>query len=156
MCSLILQIESPRSAMSQGQYLSPLQTLVRFRSRNATDPRDKVFAFLGLLKTHFLAPSYDMSTNQVYLEVAKRIIQSTRNLELLTSARPNITEQISLWVPDWSISPGRHEWQRVGLLQLYNASEGMVPLAKMHHATTPDPTTLLLVSGIWADRVVDV
>lgn len=156
LCSLILQIEHPRSALSLGRYLSPLQTLVRFRSRNATDRRDKVFAFLGLLKDHFLAPNYDMTTNQVYLEVAKRIIQSTGSLELLTSARPNTSEHISLWVPDWSLTPGRHEWQRMELLQLYNASRGMVPVAEMHHTTTPDPTTLLKVSAIWIDRVMEV
>lgn len=155
LCGLILQIESPRSALSQGQYLSPLQTLVRFRSRQATDRRDKVFAFLGLLRNHFLTPSYDMSTMQVYSKVAKRIIQSTESLEFLTSTRPNTSEGVRTWVPDWSFTPGKHEWQRVELLQLYNASKGMLPVAAMHHNTNI-PTPLLLVSGIWVDRVVYV
>lgn len=154
LCGLILQIESPRSALSQGQYLSPLQTLARFRSRQSTDRRDKVFAFLGLLKSHFLTPSYDMSTHQVYLEVAKRLIQSTESLEVLKSTKPSTSEAMRTWVPDWSITPGKHEWQRVELLQLYNASKGMAPVATLHHTTTPTP--LLLVSGIWADRVVYV
>lgn len=154
LCGLILQIESPRTALGQGQYLSPLQTLVRFRSRHATDRRDKVFAFLGLLKDHFLTPRYDMATHMVYSEVAKRIIKSTESLELLTSARPNTNEELQTWVPDWSITPGKHEWQRVELLQLYNASKGMAPMAAMHH--TSKPTPLLLVSGIWVDEVMDV
>lgn len=154
LCGLIMQIESPRSALSQGQYLSPLQTLVRFRSRHATDRRDKVFAFLGLLKDHFLTPNYDKATHEVYTKVAKRIIKSTGSLEVLTSARPNTSEELQTWVPDWSITPGKHEWQRVELLQLYNASKGMEPVAGMHYSLSPTP--LLLVSGIWVDRVRDV
>ncbi|KAK2611612.1 hypothetical protein N8I77_004944 [Diaporthe amygdali] len=151
---LILQIESPRRTLSQGKYLSPLQTFVRFRNRHATDRRDKVFAFLGLLKDHFLTPNYDKATHQVYSEVAKRIIKSTESLELLTSARPNTSEDMGTWVPDWSTTPGKHEWQRVELLQLYNASKGMAPVAELHHTSMPTP--LLLVSGIWVDRVMDV
>ncbi|KAJ0120754.1 hypothetical protein J7T55_015486 [Diaporthe amygdali] len=154
LCGLILQIESPRRALSQGKYLSPLQTLVRFRSRHATDRRDKVFAFLGLLKDHFLTPNYDKATHQVYSEVAKRIIKSTESLELLTSAKPNTSEDMGTWVPDWSTTPGKHEWQRLELLQLYNASKGMAPVAGMHHTSMPTP--LLLVSGIWVDRVMEV
>lgn len=156
LCGLILQIESPRRALSQGQYLSPLQTLVRFRSRHATDRRDKIFAFLGLLQhpDFFLTPSYDMATHEVYTEVAKRIIKDTESLEILTSARPNKTEELRTWVPDWSITPGKQEWQRVELLQLYNASKSMVPLVGMHHASMPTP--LLLVTGIWVDRIRDV
>lgn len=153
LCGLILQIESPRSALNQGQYLSPLQILVRFRSRHATDRRDKVFAFIGLLKGHFLTPNYDMTTHQVYLEVAQRIIQSTKSLGLLTSAKPNGSEGMQNWVPDWSITPEKNEWQRVELLQLYNASKGMAPVAAMHHTRVSAP--LLLVSGIWVDRVRD-
>lgn len=154
LCGLILQIESPRTALSQGQYLSPLQTLVRFRSRHATDRRDKVFAFLGLLKDHFLTPRYDMATHKVYSEVAKRIIKSTESLELLTSTRPNTNEELQTWVPDWSITPGNHEWQRVELLQLYNASKGMGVWASMYH--TSKSTPLLWVSAIWVDEVMDV
>lgn len=158
LCGLILQIESPRRALRQGKYLSTLQTLVRFRSRLATDRRDKVFAFLGLLKEYFLTPDYEKTTNQVYLEVAKRIIESTESLQLLTSAKPNTSENMSedmgTWMPDWSITPGRQEWQRSELLQMYNASKDMVPVAEMHHVYMPTP--LLLVSGVWVDRVVDV
>lgn len=154
LCGLIMQIESPRSALGQKQYLSPLQTLARFRSRQATDRRDKVFAFLGMLKDHLLTPRYDMAIQQVYLEVAKMIIQSTRNLDLLTCTKPNMSEGVRNWVPDWSVTPGRHEWQRVELLQSYNASKGMESAAAIHHMTVLTP--LLLVSGIWVDRVVDV
>lgn len=154
LCGLIMQIESPRSALGQHHYLSPLQTLARFRSRQATDRRDKVFAFLGMLKDHLLTPRYDMAIQKVYLEVAKRIIQSTKSLDLLTCTKPNISEGVRNWVPDWSVTPGRHEWQRVELLQLYNASKGMESTAAIHDMTILTP--LLLVSGIWVDRVVDV
>lgn len=154
LCSLIWQIESPRSALSQGQYLSPLQTFVRFRSRQATDRRDKIFAFLGLLNHHFLTPRYDKATNQVYSEVAKRIMRSTGSLNLLTASKPNTSGGMRTWVPDWSITPGKHEWQRVELLHLYKASKGMTPVAAMHDAFISTP--LLLVSGIWVDRVIEV
>jgi hypothetical protein len=155
LCGLILQIESPRNALSQGKYFSPLQTLVQFRSRLATERLDKVFAFLGLLKDPFLTPNYDMTTYQLYSEVAKRIIQTTESLELLTSTKQNMSEERWSWVPDWSVIPGKHEWQRVELLQSYNASKGIVAAAAMHH-TTLLPTPLLLVSGIWVDRLMTV
>ncbi|KAL1869645.1 hypothetical protein Daus18300_005500 [Diaporthe australafricana] len=95
-----------------------------------------------------------MTTQQVYSEVAKRIILSTGSLEVLTSAKPKSSEGVKNWVPDWSIIPGKHEWQRLELLQAYEASKGMTPRAAMHHPNISTP--LLLVSGVWVDGVRDV
>lgn len=82
--------------------------------REVTDPRDKVFAMLGLAKTvtsevpgsHVLTrPDYAKSMKQVYCEVVRDIIRNEGSLDILLAARglQSGSESAILpsWVPDW-------------------------------------------------------
>jgi hypothetical protein len=88
------------------------------RPFKATDPRDKVFALLGLAgETETpdnwptaLAPNYARTTRDVYMEVTRYCIQKTKNLSILTqvdgSAEANHTTndlEFPSWVPRWDI-----------------------------------------------------
>lgn len=148
---LVLQIEIPRMALSQGQFLSPLETLRRFHGREATDPRDKVFGLLGLLSDPFLSPDYRMSRDDVNLTAAMRIIISTKSLELLPGANLSAHTGTRSWYPDWGSPPKENEWQRLQCRNLYNASRGIpAPTLGIHRMPT---NAILEVHGIWLERV---
>ncbi|KAF2100718.1 HET-domain-containing protein [Rhizodiscina lignyota] len=74
--------------------------------REATDPRDKVFAVLGLVghgsREVLPLPDYSKSVQQVFQEVGVHIIQQDKNLDILLAA--NGLERrngLPSWVPDW-------------------------------------------------------
>jgi hypothetical protein len=80
-----------------------LRTCRRFR---ATDPRDKVFALLGIADDAGdlgVLADYRMGRNQVYITVAKRLILNGY-AEVLTLSRffRGSTTNLPSFVPDWS------------------------------------------------------
>lgn len=88
--------------------LDLLDLLWEFRSLGASDKRDKVFAFLGLLPSSDLAhqhirPQYDVDFVQCYTNTALVCLQLRRNLDCLTTERfPSFDSAVSLpsWVPE--------------------------------------------------------
>jgi len=56
-----------------------LKLLLRYRTRKATDPRDKVYALLGLVAKHFpdfdIAPSYRITPTRLFRNIAAYIIR---------------------------------------------------------------------------------
>lgn len=83
-----------------------------FRSYSATDPRDKIYALLGLamaLETDRLASrrdaNYTLSVEGLFLEIAHRIISGPEPLRLIRSVDGSCRKlsRLPSWVPDWSI-----------------------------------------------------
>lgn len=85
--------------------------LQRSRRFEATEAKDRIFAVLGLptLETSpeqgllFLEPDYTLSVFQLYVKVARRMIEQERNLGLLSAVqhRPSIEKRLPTWVPRW-------------------------------------------------------
>jgi hypothetical protein len=77
---------------------SPLYpTLVRTRSSDATDPRDKLYAILGLVDERDavgIQPNYKLSVSEITL---------SQSLDSLGSAGTHRGSGVPSWVPDWSI-----------------------------------------------------
>ncbi|KAG7294405.1 hypothetical protein NEMBOFW57_004476 [Staphylotrichum longicolle] len=72
----------------------------------ATDPRDKVFALLGLVKnTMGIKPNYQWSVAHVYTLAASRFVLSG-NAAFLSIPRPRSAQlKLPSWVVDWSAVP---------------------------------------------------
>jgi hypothetical protein len=85
-----------------------LELLVQNRDRQASDPRDKVFALLGLLRKHKwqvqIQPDYQISWAELYRKVVVSEVQSTWSLNILRYCNPplDIGLDESTWSPDWS------------------------------------------------------
>ncbi|CZR44011.1 uncharacterized protein FPRO_13819 [Fusarium proliferatum ET1] len=72
----------------------------------ATDPRDKIFALLGLagVRAYGITPDYHKAESTVFAEFALRVISEERNLEILNYTdikEPNDKERRPLWAPRW-------------------------------------------------------
>ncbi|OJJ75355.1 hypothetical protein ASPBRDRAFT_484225 [Aspergillus brasiliensis CBS 101740] len=80
-----------------------LPILVQASSYECSDPRDKVFAVLGLISQSELYPDYTVSVESIYTGLTTYLIKicsTTEVLELAGSRRKNF--DIPSWVPDWS------------------------------------------------------
>jgi hypothetical protein len=72
---------------------------------HATDPRDKIYAPLGICIDEAGAPrpNYAMTTPEVYLQYAHYFLTRGQGLRLLKQAgRQRSTMNIPSWVPDWT------------------------------------------------------
>ncbi|KAG4261546.1 hypothetical protein FPRO03_11563 [Fusarium proliferatum] len=72
----------------------------------ATDPRDKIFALLGLagVQAYGITPDYHKAESTVFAEFALKVISEERNLEKLNYTdikEPNDKERRPLWAPRW-------------------------------------------------------
>jgi len=71
---------------------------------NSSDPRDKVYALIGLMPASvasLLQPDYTLPTAEVYLRATKAFIQALENLDSLREANPWGPTACPSWVADW-------------------------------------------------------
>lgn len=112
-------------------YLRSLEEVItRFYHTETRDPRDKIYALLGLVKQDGLDAievSYDISAPDLYLKVMDVIARSYTNYSLLSFAglaapRPLFKDvpNIPSWLPDFSTPPCHTTWARP--LRSFNAS----------------------------------
>jgi hypothetical protein len=76
---------------------------------DATDPRDRVFALLGIAEDDMgLQPNYDLTCAEVYIEVTSAMLQSG-DIELLSYCRPHLNNlRVPSWVVDWTSEIGHY------------------------------------------------
>ena len=93
------------------QYLHPvtlLDLLHDCRIFEATDPLDKIYGLLGIAPPDSEATSvqvdYSKRVEDVYEDLARLILSSSGNLDLLSAPQSNsqLSERLPSWVPDWS------------------------------------------------------
>ncbi|KAI0552388.1 heterokaryon incompatibility protein-domain-containing protein [Xylaria curta] len=74
----------------------------------ATDPRDRVFALLGLSSDGSLLDiscDYDRPCRAIYTEVAEKILTQSNSLDILYAiSGPKNVMYLPSWVPDWTVS----------------------------------------------------
>ena len=97
------------SASSFDKDLHILSLAKRYRTWNATDPRDKIYALLGLSsldmeKKYGFYPDYRRPVEETYRDFAEAILQETGNCDLLSVSRgrTTIASKLAFWIPDWS------------------------------------------------------
>jgi hypothetical protein len=87
------------------------QCILLFRSTEALDPRDKIYAFLGMSHDRNLdalaplLPDYTLSPQEVYIKWSKSMLRSDAHLCLLSMVEDLSLRKIKSlpsWVPDFS------------------------------------------------------
>ncbi|PVI08298.1 hypothetical protein DM02DRAFT_510487 [Periconia macrospinosa] len=91
------------------------QLLDTHRFSKSTDPRDKIYAFLGLADRNMapfrtdptaLTPNYNLSVQEVYTEASRVLLTSYQNLSLLSHVQDpskTLLPNLPSWVPDYSV-----------------------------------------------------
>ncbi|KAL7946380.1 HET domain-containing protein [Trichoderma barbatum] len=122
--------------------------------RKATDARDKVYALLSLIKLgkehSIIYPDYDVKLEDVYITTAKRLIQESDSLDLLSVAGRLRGGSFPSWVPDWSVSSEFVvDATHVNSLSMYDATFGTKAAARFPQSNS----ALLEVEGIILDKI---
>ncbi|KAJ8126181.1 hypothetical protein O1611_g7460 [Lasiodiplodia mahajangana] len=80
-------IEYQRSIVreiNKGGRASLMDSLVRFRCTSSTDPRDKIYALLGIVsEPHDIIPDYHKSKEQLFAEVSLTLINTSKTLDII-------------------------------------------------------------------------
>lgn len=156
----IMEIESTRRSWEKKEPLVPLTVLRKFRSRLATDPRDKVYAVLGLIRSwgteksgqamKGITPDYTVRDRRMFFETTKLLIKNTRSLAVLAGTlQKGSTDQnwMPSWITNWSCPPAVNEHIRVGNIQLYDAAEYMTGSVALHRIS------ILETQGCLVDKI---
>lgn len=153
----VLDIESTRIDWMNLEPITILSLLRKFRSREASDERDKVFALLGLVK-HWehgapIFPDYSLAPEEVFWRATVNIISSTRSLSVLVgtlySSKVRPIPKTS-WVTNWGVPPQQNEYERLSRLNMYNASCRLEGAVRLHG------NRVLEVQGLFVDEIVTV
>lgn len=164
LCRVVLSIECTRREWVLQQPVQLLTLLRRFRSRLATDRRDKVFSLLGLVNQWMQASleiTYSMDTKEVSMLTALHAIEETQSLSVLCDAKSadqlqnvdaaHTRNEIPLsWVPDWSktLADGGLDLER--MLRFENYSAGTSPGHACIHADSILETGGIIIGTIKA------
>jgi hypothetical protein len=150
--------------------LDLLDLLWEFRSLGASDKRDKVFAFLGLLPSsdpahQHIRPQYEVDFVRCYTDTARACLQLRGNLDCLTTERFTSSSDASVlpsWVPDWSyakpdiIALPRQVSGLDGSNSRIFAASGTHSSYEPEVEYSPNSAALLLLSGFVVDQLTDV
>lgn len=128
-----------------------LHLLVKERKFEATDPRDKVYAVLGILADiDGEAPfsvDYSFPVPKVFQKAALHILETSGNLDLLLHCGSFRNQITPTWVPDWSIPESVHQVLRLG----HGASRG-----HSRHLAFDCDKNIIVVRGACLDIVSDI
>ncbi|KAL2126231.1 hypothetical protein VTI74DRAFT_1378 [Chaetomium olivicolor] len=105
--------------------ISLRQLLWKFRNRETTDPRDRVFALFPLVndwgKHVAIYPEYRWTAQEVYRVVVEKIVTMEESLLVLMGSAEKALPGLPSWVPDWTRKPERFELERLERAHLFRA-----------------------------------
>jgi hypothetical protein len=80
--------------------------LQKHASKLASDPRDKIYALVGISKQRSTFPiDYSSSVRDVYMDLARTVITESKSLDIICVVmkdKPLNEHGLPSWVPDWS------------------------------------------------------
>lgn len=97
------------SRYSPGNTVPPLlELLTSHKGKKSTDPKDKVFALVGISSSRhtFGKIDYSNSMKEVYSHTARHIISNTNRLEVICLKQHDVPEyNLPSWAPNWTRAP---------------------------------------------------
>ncbi|KAK7992376.1 HET-domain-containing protein [Apiospora saccharicola] len=164
MHTLRMELSKPIDPAAQDERHSAqrlLALLIYCRSRSATNPRDKVYAFLGLKdigcsvpNTLGIQPDYAAEVADVYRNASQQIMTRSRSLDILGACLPASSISMPTWVPDWSDTgpaPRPLMFDTFGRRRTTHAS-----LIEAPAATFADDNRTLILSGLPVTTITTV
>ncbi|KAI0014562.1 heterokaryon incompatibility protein-domain-containing protein [Xylariomycetidae sp. FL0641] len=118
------------------------------RTAEATDPRDYIYAKLGLASDgQHVQPDYSKSLEETYRNFVLGHIKAFRSLDIITyDARPRQNQGLPSWVPDWSQSFGAHPLVKQQGVPVKQVAES-IRKNLVEDASTPEIATFDITDG---------
>ena len=157
-----IYLESTRAGIASAGHKAVFRYLIEaHRFCEASDPRDMIYAFLGLAwkerlpfstNPEAINPDYQISVRKLYTYVAKTMLQSYKDLRFLSHVQDHALSKIdnlASWVPDYSV-----ELRPAPLSRRVTPWRACGTLFWNHESGYQEPG-LLNVSGLCLDTIVD-
>lgn len=148
------KIDAIRCIMRDGKYDDRIfwEALNMFRERGASNPKDRLYALLGLGSD--LQPDYTLALEDVFMGAVRASIESTGTLHsLLRTHEVARSPEVPRWAPDWCAQLPDHTWHSVSMpwyyqYEFYDAVKG-----KRANTRPPRDSSELCLQGFIIDRV---
>ncbi|KAM5345709.1 hypothetical protein ACJ41O_011570 [Fusarium nematophilum] len=140
----------------------PAELVQRWRFREATDPRDKIYALLGLYKPGQLPTiekcDYNMSAADVFCELTFDMIRSSKSLIPLIMDPRLEPEKATAGIPRWAldvshISEYNTDWYHLYGWGYYNANGGRALDLARFESRVQQERHLLPLDGVMVDTI---
>lgn len=129
----LLGVDSGRDVKQSKEHVMTWTTIANMlRSRQATNPIDRLYSLFGLLPPSALwspsmEPSYSLSSEAAFIETTYNIMKSSKSFMIFSFTARRTSDETAVlpsWVPNWELAPqNQHEGNlRVSRERLYNAS----------------------------------
>lgn len=124
------------------------------RDFNSTDPRDRIYALLGLATAKkyrdALRPDYGIKVEDLFVKVARRMLMNEGNIRFLHMAGIGHRRSLSLpsWVPDWTSIP-RNTVNLSGI----PGQEGDTEVYQLRFSFDPTSPLVLTLHGRLTDSI---
>ncbi|KIW87020.1 uncharacterized protein Z519_12317 [Cladophialophora bantiana CBS 173.52] len=130
-------------------------TLCATRDFQATDPRDKVFAVLGLTQeaSSSLAPDYNLSVSEVYRQAVRFLVQSIQDLTVLGDIDHSATEQSSAKSNNFSSWTPRYDKPRTCSILVRAYPPFQAAGQRIDMETIPSDSHSLALGGLRIDTL---
>lgn len=137
-----------------------LSLVIQCRHKKATDPKDKIYALLGLMggpMNDLLRPNYQLPLVDVYTNATRHFLDQFSSLDVLCGwQRGGKMDFLPSWVPDYTLDQEKTASclaRSNGLTPIYNAS---LRLADQPRPYTHGAGHSLVVSGVCIEKVKKV
>ncbi|KAL2207871.1 hypothetical protein CC79DRAFT_1333672, partial [Sarocladium strictum] len=123
-----------------------------FRSRQVTNPRDQVYALVGLGPG--LSVDYTLSTDQVSHSSFRQLIDNSSRLDCIIRANEvNRSPNLPSWIPDLTAKCRRQDTSWIGIYEAFNANAHVQ--ASLREISSPFSDEIEL-TGCQIDRIIAV
>lgn len=150
------EVDLIRAIMSVSTYRDGTfwEALNIFRPRQTSDPKDRVYALLGLGSD--LRPDYSLSLEDIFIGAVRNSIASTGLLHsLLRTTERRRSPTLPRWVPDWCADIPTEGWYSVYFSMSWYYLYGYYDAAGGTKAITREPSekSALCVQGFLVDQI---
>jgi hypothetical protein len=156
---LMQDMDTIRQSIQRGNAPALLPLLKIYRDRGATDPRDKIYALLGIagdLSIYDIWPDYNVPFQEVYKATALQLIIMYRSLEVLNlTLGLSKSSELPSWTPDWRVSPTDSKKIEMHYMHEKNLG-GYRACGRMPFLVSRKDANLLCVNGIYFDEVAEL
>lgn len=104
-----------------GKALTLEDLLISTSNRHARDPKDQIFAILGLISnpgSETLIPDYELPIDHIYQRAVIDVFRSTNDLDFLVNAISQPTQKLPSWCVDFSTTDWYKEIRELGWYRL--------------------------------------
>jgi hypothetical protein len=127
------------------------------RACESTDPRDRVYAVLGIVnddEVKGLEPDYSMRKEEAFRAAVEFVIHNTRSLDLLSACQdPERESGLPSWVPNFEVDcKPRVLREKEGGEQLYHAAADIPEENSIRRSNE----NVLALNGVICDEVVHI